>query len=318
MDVQHVNLSARFASFLSHQGRVLAAVLCSMCLSWLSGCAVTKSVLLNPMLGDMGQPAAPVANSSSDCVKPDCAAPGAHLVPQVPMTAMPVPQNALVPQTAVPPAAVEQPQPVPPVTVQPVPIPSAQDSAQLSSPVMATNVAQSFNGSESAVMPMPVVTMIPPGWKLVPDAVAVAPERMDDEPCVPLVAPYSPYRSVDAPGTPVANAKLLQCEQQMVEMTEKIMGLQNTTEVTKQAMLNMAVEQMRLRNENEALKQRADETHREFIQSIDSISQFIDEVIPPETVEPPKTPVRQPVPQQSTRRTTKRSEQMAVLLPSVE
>jgi len=313
MDGQHVNLSARFAFFLSHQGRVLAAVLCSMCLSLLSGCAVTKSVLLKPLTGDTGQPSATAANASSDCVKPDCAAPGSLVVPQIPMTAMPVPQNALVPQTAVPPAAPELPQLVPPVS-----IPLAQDSAQIPSPVVATNVAQSFHGAQSVVTPTPVVTMIPPGWKLVPDAVAVAPEQIAEEPCVPLAAPYSPYRSTDSPATPVANAKLLQCEQQMVEMTEKIMGLQNTTEVTKQAMLNMAVEQMRLRNENEALKQRADETHREFIQSIDSISQFIDEVIPPETLEPPKTPVRKPVPQQSTRRTTKRPEQVAVLLPSVE
>ncbi|GEM_PF-2419716 len=305
MDGQHLHINARSAFLRNHSARrALGTFLSLLCLWSSSGCAFTKSVLLKPMIGDVAQQSQQTGAAGKDCAKPDCAAPGPPLTSQVPLTAMPVPQ------AAVPPAVSELPQPTPTLTsqlmAQPVP-----HVPPLTSPAQPGNVAQ------SAVPQIPVVTMVPPGWKLVPESTSAAPGRMDPEYCVPAPVPGSSYPdpAAHASTAPVVDVKLQQCEQQMAEMTAKVTGLQNTTEVTRQAMLNMAVEQMRLQNENEALKQRAEENHREFIQSIDSISQFIDEVTPPETSEPP---VRPPVPQQSTRRTTKRPAEMAVLLPSVE
>lgn len=307
MDSQHLHINARSA-FLRNPlaRRILGTFLGSLCLWGSSGCAFTKSVLLKPIIGDVAEQSQQAGAAGKDCAKPDCAAPGPALTSQVPLTAMPVPQMP-VPQMAVPPAVGELPLPAPALTsqfmAQPVPnVPPLTSSAQ------AGNVAQ------STVPQIPVVTMVPPGWKLVPESTAAAPGRMDPVYCVPVPVPGSSYPD-PAAHAPVVDVKLQQCEQQMAEMTAKVTGLQNSTEVTRQAMLNMAVEQMRLRNENEALKQRAEENHREFIQSIDSISQFIDEVTPPETAEPPAP---QPVPQQSTRRTKKRPAEMAVLLPSVE
>ena len=96
-------------------------------------------------------------------------------------------------------------------------------------------------------------------------------------------------------------------------MTEKLEGLQTVTEVTKQAMLSMELEQIRLRNENEALRRQANESHREVIKSIDSLSEYMDEMAPAEP--PVEARPQRPTPARSVRSAAKPVEQTSVLPP---
>lgn len=270
----------RTAWFRFATRQIMSILIGSACLLNVSGCAFSRNMLHGP---------AAATAATAGCTKPDCAAPVAAAAA---MTAMPVPQVS--PAQVQPAAQVPQ-------------IPTA-------GPVQA-NAAYGMAAATAAPMPVPQVPamnmpVIPQGWKLVPDV----PEAV---PSAGFMAEHHSRQQAECLDKEVAGApvewpvdeKLLRCERQVAEMTEKIMGLQNVTEVTKQAMLSMELEQIRLRNENEVLKRRADESHREVIKSIDSLSEYMDEVIPAEVPPQKSTPTR------SVRSTAKPAEQTSVLPP---
>jgi hypothetical protein len=248
------------------------------CLLLLSGCAFSRNMLNGPT------PAA--APPAAVCTNPDCAAPNTATTAAA-MTAMPAAQAV--------PAASQAGVQAPP--------------AQMAGQVPAYGPAAAVTPAVVPHVPQPFA---PPGWKLVPDPSPAVPPSgfMTEERLRQQGESLDDAKGLAGPPIewPV-DEKLLRCERQVAEMTEKIMGLQNVTEVTKQAMLSMELEQLRLRNENETLKRRADESHREVIKSIDSLSEFMDGIVPAAA-----TP-QKPTSTGSVKRAAKPAEQTSVLPP---
>ncbi len=267
------------------QQRMMSVAMGSACLLIMSGCAISKNMLNGPTPA----PAAVAAAAADPCAKPDCAAPAATA-----MTAMPVPQAS--------------------------PAPAAVPGAQLPIAGQQTaNAAYGTSATNATLMPVPPVPMgnmaaIPPGWKLIPDVPPPVPPEgfMTEE----RLREQAEGLGGPASRTPVVwpvDEKLLRCERQVADMTEKLEGLQTVTEVTKQAMLSMELEQIRLRNENEALRRQANESHREVIKSIDSLSEYMDEMAPAEP--PVEARPQRPTPARSVRSAAKPVEQTSVLPP---
>lgn len=148
-----------------------------------------------------------------------------------------------------------------------------------------------------------VAPTIPPGWKLVPDTLSVPPEAPPDIPTLSMTADKV---------EPAAAEKLSECEQQVAAMNEKLSTLQNTTEMTRKAMRSLKLEQLQLKAENELLLKRAEESDRQFMESMDTLSEIIDEFVPPATEVPEARPAR------SASLNNGVPEKTAILLPTVE
>jgi len=90
------------------------------------------------------------------------------------------------------------------------------------------------------------------------------------------------------PQVPASVEELSQCQNQLAEMNQQVSSLKRTTERAQQAMELMAAEQLKLQQQNESLLRRAERTDRQYLESMESLSQIISEVITPsdETLKP--------------------------------
>ena len=79
----------------------------------------------------------------------------------------------------------------------------------------------------------------------------------------------------------VSAVDLSLCQKKMEEMNHQISSLTVATERAHHAMSVMAVEQKKLQRQNDDLQRRADSTDRQYLESMDSLSQIISEVISP-------------------------------------
>ncbi len=114
------------------------------------------------------------------------------------------------------------------------------------------------------------------------------------------------------PAVPASAAELSQCQKQLEELNQQITSLRETTERSQQAMQVMAVEQKNLQMQNQLLKQRAEKTDRQYLESMESLSQIIGEVVSPPAA------AANPAPASSASSKKPNPGSSAILLPSVD
>jgi hypothetical protein len=340
----------------SLSGKILTGLLISACLSAVSGCTFTRQALLKTLkaedasaksaaASDCTRPdcAAPVVNAAAPPMTafptpvpsetPPAATPGPHPMPQSAMHQNAMPQNAMlqsgIPQTAMPQSAMTQPM------MQPIMQVPSEYSMQ-ASPQM--QVPQQFAHSYPAngvsqpqqVLPAPPITIqpsaVPFGYRvgLVPDPAVLgtlpATSDMSQSGAMLSCPPPSQYPGrimTPAQSSPV-DEKLTECQTQVEALSQRLSSLQDSTQSNELTLQTMAAEQMRLKKDNELLRKRAEMADKQYLQTLDSLSNMLEDDRPE-----PAEPV-EPAAPSTTRQTNSRSSQpqysepTSVLLPTVE
>jgi hypothetical protein len=254
-------------------------------------------------------------------------------MPQSAMHQNAMPQNAMlqsgIPQTAMPQSAMTQPM------MQPIMQVPSEYSMQ-ASPQM--QVPQQFAHSYPAngvsqpqqVLPAPPITIqpsaVPFGYRvgLVPDPAVLgtlpATSDMSQSGAMLSCPPPSQYPGrimTPAQSSPV-DEKLTECQTQVEALSQRLSSLQDSTQSNELTLQTMAAEQMRLKKDNELLRKRAEMADKQYLQTLDSLSNMLEDDRPE-----PAEPV-EPAAPSTTRQTNSRSSQpqysepTSVLLPTVE
>lgn len=141
-------------------------------------------------------------------------------------------------------------------TVEPLqPSPPSESSAA------PGDISEPSAASETSPINVPEVPVVPPG----PDA--IGPAALVE---VPIAHNPEPAASLE---------DLNRCQSQMAELNSRFSTLEETHLKSQQALVQLLAEQRRLKLDNERLKQELELNHRQDIESLDSLSKIIEEVV---------------------------------------
>ena len=158
-----------------------------------------------------------------------------------------LPATCKAPESVVVGAPTDAPLPVP------TELPAAATTTATLEPVEPITAAQPLQVPDVPILPaMPVAS--------VPDTLPVAPIVQNPEPSVSL-------------------DDLNRCQNQMAELNTRFSSLEDTHQKSQHALVLLLAEQRRLKLDNERLKRDLELNHQQDIESLDSLSQIIEDVV---------------------------------------
>jgi len=241
-----------------------------------SGCTITKPVWLNSST-EAHHAAQPLRSGSSvACACPTCALPQNFVAPQTNLPTQEPASTFRNPHSPTQPVAVH-------IQSPPGTVPPAGSQAWLLIPPSG-NLPPDLNGQSQAAFPSAQQPAFPP-----------------PVPAVPI-----------APAVTASAAELSQCQKRLEELNQQITSLRETSERSQQAMQVMVAEQKNLQRQNLELKRRVEKTDQQYLESMDSLSQIIDEVMSP------PAPAVNRVPASSFGSKKPNQDSSAIELPSVD
>jgi uncharacterized coiled-coil protein SlyX len=149
--------------------------------------------------------------------------------------------------------------------------------------------ASTFRNPHSPTQPVAVHIQSPPetvppagsqAWLLDPPAGNMPPD-LNGQSQAAFPSAQQPAFPPPVPAEPAYAAELSQCQKRLEELNQQITSLQETSERSQQAMQVMVAEQKNLQRQNLELKRRVEKTDQQYLESMDSLSQIIDEVMSP-------------------------------------
>ncbi len=150
----------------------------------------------------------------------------------------------------------------------PLPVPPAVPVAD---PAMATSAKTVPSQPMAQSTPDPSIPVIPP----IPDS------------AVEFVVPRVPV--AEGPEPIESNEELRRCQTQMAELHSRFSDLETTNQQSQRTLTLMLAEQHRLKLDNERLMHELELNHQQDIESLDSLSKIIEDVVtaPAETSQTP-------------------------------
>ena len=310
------------------------------CQCTFSGCALPRNLLLRSLGVDPALVADNKASAKLSCTSTEYA-----LAPEAPaasttMTEMPVPpapantaqvnmaplqsqdQKTMQPLQAMPEAtAVSNLQGM---QFQNMPSPQSAQQQIAQQYQASQSFPQSFPQSNQLNNSQPMLGYPPAGsmW-VAPGTLPVAPGTPGPAAIIP-VPPYEcPPGSVPAHPQVTAgvNRKLNEYEAKLAELQSVIEELQGAAALTNTKVDFMTLEQLRQKQEQDQYSQKLLESQRDYRDTLDSVSEFLDQITTPESAPPtPEASAAPSIPQQSNRRSANslRTVQRTVNLPAVD
>ena len=277
------------ASIRANSRRSFAVLMLTIFLPASVGCNLSRTMLAKSLMAGT----VPSTQAAPLCQGPDCAAPTQQPV----MTAMPVPQQPAAqvgmfqqmspqqqsqyhpnqhpgayPANGYPPNVnvTLQTGTLPPATIEPLPNQASQSgNSSATDPTNRRGDPDYQAMAHSMNMP------------------AMSPEQLQAFHAFQAYQAFLSGRgmksgqTMPAAPSPEAAEKLTQCEKQVEVMSRELETMKQWNETNTNNFLRLSIEQTRLQRDNEMLKRQAESTSRQYIESMDTLSNLISEVAPP-------------------------------------